>query len=425
MKIAVVGTGIAGNTAAYHLNKEHDITVFEAGSHVGGHTHTHDIVWQGESYSVDTGFIVFNYKTYPNFIRLLEELDVEVQRSTMSFSARCENSDFEYSGSSLNSLFAQRSNLIRPRFYRMIREIMRFNSESLQLLDSNSDELTLGEFLRRGHYHNEFIKYYIIPMGSAIWSTDPRLMYSFPAKYFIRFFFNHGLLNVRDRPDWYVIKGGSREYVKKLTAGFSEKIRLNTPVEWIRRTPAGVLVKARNSEVEVFDSLFLACHSDQALRLLADATDLERRVLGAIPYQSNDVVLHTDEKMLPRRELAWSSWNAHVSDSEIQPASLTYNMNILQSLKAPVQFCVTLNNTQKIHPEKIIKRLTYQHPVYTPDGVKQQSRQHEINGVNSTYFCGAYWRHGFHEDGVVSALTALQHFYMREGYAQLPVRRVG
>lgn len=425
MRIAIIGTGIAGNVAAYHLNKQHDISVFEAADHIGGHTHTHDISWLGKSYAVDTGFIVFNYKTYPNFVALLEELDVDVQKSKMSFSARCENSDFEYSGTSLNTLFAQRRNLIRPMFYRMLQDIVRFNTESLQLLDSDNNDLTLGEFLRRGNYRDEFIRFYIIPMGSAIWSTDPRLMYSFPARYFIRFFFNHGLLNVRDRPDWYVIKGGSREYVKKLTAGFADRIRLKTAIEWIRRTPAGVLVKAKNADVELFDTIFLACHSDQALNLLADASDLEKRILGAIPYQDNDVVLHTDETLLPKRKLAWSSWNAHISDSGTQRASLTYNMNILQSIEAPIQFCVTLNNSQHIDPERIIKKFNYQHPVYTPDGVKQQSRQHEINGVNRTYFCGAYWRHGFHEDGVVSALNALQHFNLREGYAQLPVRRVG
>jgi predicted NAD/FAD-binding protein len=425
MKIAVVGTGIAGNVAAYHLSKEHDITVFEADDHIGGHTHTHDIEWQGRQFAIDTGFIVFNYKTYPNFIRLLDELGVEVQASTMSFSARCEESDFEYSGSSLNSLFAQRSNLLRPKFYRMLREIMRFNREALALMDSGDDQLTLGEYLKRGHYHDEFVRYYIIPMGSAIWSTDPHLMYRFPARYFIRFFYNHGLLNITDRPTWYVIKGGSREYVKRLTAPFTDRIRLNTPVEWIRRSNQGVLIKARNSDVERFDSVFLACHSDQALDMLADASPLEKRILGAIPYKKNEVVLHTDESMLPRRKLAWSSWNAHVSPADTQRASLTYNMNILQSLDAPVQFCVTLNNTQGVDNSKIIKRMTYHHPIYTPDGVLQQARQSEINGIRHTYFCGAYWRHGFHEDGVVSALTALEDFHRREGYAKLPLRRVG
>ncbi|MBD3671487.1 MAG: FAD-dependent oxidoreductase [Gammaproteobacteria bacterium] len=425
MKIAIVGTGIAGNVAAYHLNKEHDITVFEANSHVGGHTHTHDIDWNGKTYAIDTGFIVFNYRTYPNFIQLLDELGVEIQPSNMSFSARCDVSDFEYSGSSLNTLFAQRSNLFRPRFYRMIREIMRFNKEALELLNSVHQEMTLGEYLKRGQYHEEFVRYYIIPMGSAIWSTDPDMMYRFPATYFIRFFYNHGLLNISDRPTWYVIKGGSREYVKKLTASFSERIRLNSTVEWIKRVPDGVLVKAKNSDEEHFDSVFIASHSDQALAMLSDATELEKRVLGAIPYQHNDVVLHTDNTMLPKRQLAWSAWNAHVSKSDTQRASLTYNMNILQSLDAQEQFCVTLNNSDRVDSNKVIKRLSYQHPVYTPDGVRQQSRQHEINGNRHTYYCGAYWRHGFHEDGVVSALNALEHFNTREGYAQFPIRRVG
>lgn len=424
MKIAVVGTGIAGNVAAYHLAKQHDITVFESESHIGGHTHTHDIHWEGRDYAVDSGFIVFNYKTYPYFTRLLEELEVDVQASQMSFSASSAAEDFEYSGSSMNALFAQRSNLLRPRFYRMLREILRFNRESIQLLEQQSSNLTLGEYLKNGAYHEEFIHYYIIPMGSAIWSTDPQLMFRFPAAYFVRFFYNHGLLNIHDRPSWYVIKGGSREYVKKLTRSFSDRIQLNTPVEWIRRTSDGVLLKADGRDTEHFQSVFLACHSDQALRLLSDPSATERRILGAIPYQRNEAILHTDRSLLPKRELAWAAWNAHLS-SDSGRASLTYNMNILQSLDAPVQFCVSLNNTQSIDTDKIIKKMSYDHPVYTPDGVKQQKRQGEINGARHTYFCGAYWRNGFHEDGVVSALNALEHFNNRESYAQLPLRRVG
>ena len=426
MKIAVVGTGIAGNVAAYYLHQQHDITVYEAGRHVGGHAHTHDVQWWGETHEIDTGFIVFNYKTYPNFVRLLQELDVKVQPSEMSFSARCAESDFEYSGSSLNTLFAQRSNLLSPRFYRMLRDIVRFNKESLHLLDSGDEHLTLGEYLKRGHYGEAFVRYYIIPMGSAIWSTDLHLMYGFPAAYFVRFFYNHGLLNINDRPTWYVISGGSREYVRKLTAPFVDRIRLETPVESIRRSEQGVVVKSRDGGEVLYDRVFLACHSDQALAMLADdATAPERRILGAIPYQKNGVVLHTDPSMLPKRRLAWSAWNAHVSPSDTKRASLTYYMNVLQSLRASSPFCVTLNAPESLDASMIITREMYEHPVYTPDGVQQQARQHEINGVRHTYFCGAYWRNGFHEDGVVSALNALNHFNGREGYAQLPVRRLG
>ena len=413
MKIAIIGSGIAGNVAAYKLADEHDLPLFETTSHIGGHTHTHDVILDGRSYAVDTGFIVYNYKTYPNFTRLLKELDVEVQPSAMSFSVKCDRTGLEYNGTTINSLFAQRRNLLRPSFYRMIKDILRFNKEAVEFIQHDDQQLSMAQFLDERGYSNEFIDHYLIPMGAAIWSADPTQMYDFPAGFFIRFFHNHGMLSVDDRPTWYVIKGGSREYVKKLTAKFKNRVKTNSAVEKIYRHSDGVSVHTKDGRTECFDQVFIATHSDQALALLADASPLEQAVLGTIPYQQNDVVLHTDESLLPKRKLAWAAWNYHITKDARDRVPLTYNMNILQSLDAQQQFCVTLNNAEHIDPNKIIKTLSYEHPVFTPDGVDAQKRQAEINGINRTYFCGAYWRFGFHEDGVVSALNALQHFEER------------
>ena len=363
----------------------------------------------GEQQQVDTGFIVFNDRTYPNFIALLSELGVAVQRSAMSFSVRNERSGLEYNGASLNTLFAQRRNLFRPAFLRMIREILRFNREATALLTTKT-ELCLGDFLDAHRYSREFRNDYLIPMGAAIWSTDPRRMLSFPALFFVRFLHNHGMLTLDKRPQWLAISGGSARYVEKLVAPFRDRIRLHAPVQSVRRTPAGVLVKSFDSEAERYDCVFLACHADQALSLLTDASGVEREVLGAIPYQANEAVMHTDTALLPRKRLAWAAWNYHVLRGQGQGVALTYNMNILQNLKSRRTFCVTLNNTAQIEPRHIIKRMTYHHPLYTPASVAAQQRQRELNGVNRTFFCGAYWRYGFHEDGVVSALAALQHF---------------
>lgn len=409
MKIAIIGAGIAGNTVAYHLHKKHDVTIFEAGGHVGGHTHTHEIDLLGHTYSVDTGFIVFNDRTYPNFISMLDELGVAWQPSNMSFSVHCEKTGLEYNGTTLNSLFAQRRNLLRPSFYSMIGDILRFNKESLELL-AEGDEIRLGDYLAKGKYGKSFIHYYIIPMGSAIWSTEARQMMDFPARFFVRFFHHHGMLSVNNRPQWRVIKGGSARYAEALTAGFRNNIRLNSPVTKVRRLKQSVRVTNSIGEEESFDWVFFACHSDQALAMLSDASQQENEILGAIPYQENTIYLHHDRSLLPRRKLAWAAWNYHVTPTPGERVAVTYNMNILQGLNAPEQILVTLNHTQNIDPAKVIKRLTYHHPVYTTAGAMAQARHAEISGVNRTAYCGAYWRNGFHEDGVVSALSALRHF---------------
>jgi predicted NAD/FAD-binding protein len=425
MKIAVIGTGIAGNVAAYRLAREHDVTVFEADDRIGGHTNTVTVPWAGREYAVDTGFIVFNDRTYPRFIGLLDELGVASQASDMSFSVQNEGAGLEYNGTSLNALFAQRSNLVRPSFYRMVADILRFNRRAPRLLAVDAPGLTLGQFLEEQHFSREFIDNYIIPMGAAIWSAEPGVMQRMPASFFVRFFDNHGLLTVNDHPTWRVIQGGSRRYVDKLVAGHRDRIQLNAPVEQIRRLPGHVQVKLRGHDPQRFDQVFIACHSDQALAMLVDPTPQERQVLGAIRYQHNQAVLHTDEKLMPRRRLAWAAWNYHVLRESNGLAAVTYNMNILQGLDAPVQFCVTLNNAEGIDASRVIRTIDYAHPVFTPEAVAAQGRHGEINGVCRTYFCGAYWRYGFHEDGVVSALDALRHFEERRAHEQRDFRRVG
>ena len=408
MKVAVIGTGISGNVAAYHLNKHHKITVYEANDYIGGHTHTHDINHQGKHFSVDTGFIVFNHKTYPNFIALLKELGVEEQLSTMSFGVKCEKTGLEYMGSTINSLFAQRRNIFRPSFWRMILDILRFNREATQLLEQSSDEISLGDYLKREKYSQVFINYYLVPMAAAVWSADLKLMFEFPARYLVRFFHNHGLLSVNDRPDWYVVKGGSKTYAQALTRPFKDCIKLSTPVTRVERLDKGVRVISAEGE-ETYDAVFFACHSDQALRMIQNPTDAEKQVLGAIKYQDNEVLLHTDDSVLPKRKSAWAAWNYHLLDGDQSRVPVTYNMNILQGLDCSDQFCVTLNNSDVIDKDKVLKRLNYHHPIYTRESVAAQARHAEIN-TDKFYFCGAYWRYGFHEDGVVSALNAVKQF---------------
>jgi predicted NAD/FAD-binding protein len=410
MKIAIIGSGIAGNVAAHRLHREHDITVYEAGSHIGGHSHTHMLDMDGRRLAVDTGFIVFNDSTYPRFMTLLDELNVASQPCEMSFSVRNDARNLEYNGTTVNALFAQRRNLLRPSFLAMVRDILRFNRLAPQLLLQGAGELPLGDLLQQQRYSRSFVDHYIIPMGAAIWSTSPGAMFRFPARFFVRFLMNHGMLSVNDRPQWRTIVGGSARYVERLTAGFRHRIRLRTPVEWIKRHPGSVIVKTAGHEPERYDALFMACHSDQALRLLSDPSPAEREVLGAIPYQRNEAILHTDQRLMPRRRLAWACWNYHSIANHQGPLALTYNMNMLQNLDTREPLLVTLNRSDMIDPSRILLRETYHHPVFTPASVAAQTRQREINGSQRTYFCGAWWRNGFHEDGVVSAIDALTHF---------------
>ena len=411
--------------AAYRLCREHDVTVFEAGAYIGGHTHTVDVLAKGRHYAVDTGFIVHNDWTYPNFVALLKELGVPWQDSDMSFSVRCEESGLEYNGTSINSLFAQRLNLVRPSFLRMVAGILRFSSQARALLAPDAADLSLGDYLRENGYSRYFIENYIVPMGAAVWSSRPADMLNFPARFLVEFFANHGFLSVSHRPTWRVICGGSREYVRQLTAPYAARIRLNTPVASLLRRPLKVCLRLGDGTVEHFDQVFIACHSDQALALLADASAAERDILGAITYQENAALLHTDIRLMPRKRLAWAAWNYHIPKKAADRVAVTYNMNILQSLQAPVQFLVSLNRSDQIDPRQVLGSYVYHHPVYTAAGVAAQRRRHEINGTRRTYYCGAYWGYGFHEDGVKSAQDSLEEFARRQQHAQPDLQRVG
>ena len=404
MKIAIIGAGISGLTSAYYLRSRHDITVFEQSDRVGGHTATIDFQHQNQSYAIDTGFIVFNDWTYPNFIELMDELDVESKETEMSFSVRCDSSGIEYGGNNLNTLFAQRRNLLSYSFHKMLQDILRFNREAIQDLENGDiDESTrLGDYLHDNHYGDAFCFRYLVPMGCAIWSASTESMLEFPLLFFVRFFKNHGLLSVNHRPQWRVIKGGSKQYLEPLCQGFRNSIRLNSQISRVNRQDGSVCLMMRDGQKESFDQVIFACHSDQALALLTDASIAERAALASIPYQSNEVVLHSDEALLPRSKRAWSSWNYWLRERYQDRAVLTYNMNILQGINAPQTFCVTLNATEAIDPEKIIQRFNYSHPVFSLDSVVASQHIDRLNGLNQTWFAGAYLGNGFHEDGVLS-----------------------
>lgn len=401
MRIAIVGAGVSGLVCAHMLHCDHELVVFEASDKAGGHANTVRVETETGSYDLDTGFIVFNDRNYPKLERLLGELAVLTQPSQMSFGVS-DGVDFEYNGASLNGLFASRRQAIAPSFHRMIADLVRFNREARQLLASDKDPL-LRDWLTRQRYSRAFVERLIVPQASAVWSADPAQMWSFPARFLVEFFDNHGMLGFRDRPRWRTIAGGSRNYVEALTRSWRDRLRLSTPVTEVRRHPTHVTVSSRGHEPERFDAVVIATHSDQALALLADPSERERELLGAIPYQPNEAVLHTDRSLLPRRRRAWASWNFHLDAGAPGRCTVTYHMNRLQSLRADREFCVTLNRTAVIDPEQIIRTMQYSHPVYTPEGVAAQARHNEISGRNRTHYCGAYWGWGFHEDGVTSA----------------------
>jgi uncharacterized protein len=410
MRIAIVGTGISGLTVAHLLHKRHEVTLFEAAPYVGGHTHTVRVDTPNETHHVDTGFIVFNDRNYPNFERLLRTLGVGWQASEMSFSVSDGAGAFEYSSGSANGLFANRRHLATPTFHRMVADMHRFNHAARRLLEGGDERLTLRDWLEQQRFSRAFIERLIVPQVSAVWSADPRSLWSFPARFLAEFFNNHGMLGFRGRPRWRVIRGGSARYVEALTAPFAHRIRLKAPVSAVERGEDHVLVTVRGATPMRFDHVVLAVHSDQALALLHDPSAGEHEILRSIPYQANEAVLHTDARLLPRRRRAWASWNYHLAENPPGRATVTYHMNRLQSLSAEQEFCVTLNQTARIDPDRVIKRIRYDHPAYTPEGVRAQSRVAEISGVRRTHFCGAYWGWGFHEDGVNSALRVATAF---------------
>lgn len=410
MHIAIVGTGISGMTAGYLLSRDHAVTAYEANRSIGGHTATIDVTRNGRTWPVDTGFIVFNHRTYPNFTRLMDHLHVASQPSVMSFSLQDLGTGLVFSPSSLNGLFVQRRNLVRPAFYRMLADALRFRRQARSLLDRDDERTTLEQYLVDHRYSREFIERFLIPMGAAIWSAGPDAFRRFPARYFVEFFENHGFLNIRDQPRWRVIQGGSRNYIGPLTRPFSDRIRSASPVTAVTRSPDAVTVKTADGRIDRYDHVVIATHSDQALALLEDPSPAEREILGRIAYQENQVVLHTDTSVLPPRRSAWASWNYLGLGSPTKRVALTYDMNRLQSLNAPETFCVSLNIGDRIDPARVLGRFVYHHPIYTPGSLAARRRHHEISGINRTSFCGAYWGYGFHEDGVNSALAVCRPF---------------
>ena len=405
-RIAVVGSGISGLTSAWLLSRAYEVHLYEASDTIGGHTNTEYVEAGGRVWPVNTGFIVYNDWTYPGFIRLMEALGVESEVSDMSFSVQSPANGLEYNGTSLNALFAQRRNLVNPKFLNMIREIVRFNSVTRDELarDLIPADQTLASYLDGHGFSRYFRNHYIIPMGAAIWSASERDIEQFPVRFFLRFFNNHGMLSVYDRPTWRVISGGSASYVTRILEPLGERVYRDTPVTAIQRDADGVTLTSRRG-AERYDQVVIATHSDQALAMLADPTGDEKQILGALPYQDNDVVLHTDASLLPRNRRAWAAWNYHIPEDPAEAVSVTYNMNILQNFRnAPETFCVTLNRNHAIAPERVIKRFRYAHPGFTLDGMQAQASYERIGGHHRTHYCGAYWFNGFHEDGVQSAL---------------------
>ncbi|MBL7250020.1 NAD(P)/FAD-dependent oxidoreductase [Alloalcanivorax sp. C16-2] len=412
-RIAVVGGGISGLTAAWYLSRHHEVTVFEAEPELGGHTYTRDVCREHGDYAVDMGFIVFNDRTYPHFEALLGELGIGRQPTAMGFAVSDAASGLEYCGDGLTGFFGQRRNWASRRHWRLLADILRFNREAPALLERREGEQPLGDYLRAHGYGEAFKRHYILPMGGAIWSCSLARMEAFPARFFVRFFINHGLLALRNRPQWYVVPGGSRSYVRALRARCAARFVTATAVTSVRRRDDGVTVSAGGADQD-FDQVILACHSDQALALLADPDRRERDCLARLPYQSNEVVLHTDTRLLPRHRRVWSSWNALLgAGRDDEPVQVTYNMNILQGLRAPETFCVTLNAGERIDPAHVLHRVRFDHPLFTLDGLAARDTLLADNGARRTWFCGAWCRNGFHEDGVASALDVVQALGVR------------
>jgi predicted NAD/FAD-binding protein len=404
-KIAIIGSGISGLTAAHLLSREHEVTVFESNDYIGGHTHTVRVEQEGNSFLVDTGFIVCNDRNYPNFLKLMEQLNVRVQPTDMSFSVRNNSINLEYNGHSANTLFSQRSNLLRPYFYKLIGEILRFNKTSKLAIEEGSiSAITLNEFIAQHQFSGVFSENYLLPMTAAIWSCNVYQAGNFPLEFFLKFFHNHGLLDIKNRPQWYVLQDGSSSYIEPMTASFRDRIKLNTPALEVLRTDELIKVLTPG-RVEEFDQLIMACHSDQALKLLHQPTVNEERILGAMRYQDNEVILHNDESLMPRKPLSWGSWNFLVGKAEVnEPPVVTYCMNILQGLKSSDPLLVSLNSRDKLDPKKVLQEFSYAHPVFSREFMAAQKRRDEICGIDRIHYCGAYWYSGFHEDGVRSAL---------------------
>jgi uncharacterized protein len=404
MRVAIIGSGVSGLTCAHLLRQEHDVTVFESEFRAGGHAHTRDVLYEGRPLRVDTAFIVYNERNYPIFSKMLKDLNVATRASDMSFSVSDGASNIEWSGSSASTVFAQRQNLVRPVFLTMLADIVRFNRQAQRLLKVPVDpHLTLGEFLEQGNWSRGFLDWYLIPMGAAIWSADPAQILQFPVGTFLRFFDNHGLVGGSDRPEWRTVVGGSRQYVEAITKQLGRQLRLGTSASKIVRRRDGIEVATENGDVETYDHVIMATHSDQALRLLSDPTDAEHEILSAITYRPNTATLHNDVNMLPRRMRAQASWNWR-HDPCVNAPTLTYDLSRLQGLNTMTPLCLTLNQPEAIKPECVIDTTTYWHPVFDTAAMNAQRRHGEISGRDGISFAGAYWGYGFHEDGARSAL---------------------
>ncbi|HET9051613.1 MAG TPA: FAD-dependent oxidoreductase [Candidatus Dormibacteraeota bacterium] len=406
MRLAIVGAGVSGLVVAHLLHRTHDITVFESGAHAGGHAHTVRVDTADETHHVDTGFVVYNQRNYPNFTRLLAELGVATRPSTMTFSVREDAGEFEYSSRLPVGLLARPSHLLRPAFQRMLGDYVRFRGAARRFLRAQGDDdsLAMSDFVAQWRFSRTFVERLLIPLGASIWSADRARFLRFPARYVLAFFDNHGLLSGRDRPQWRTVEGGSARYVEALTRPFRDRVRLSTPVAAITRHDGWVEIRPCGGEPERFDRVVVAAHSDQALGMLTDATPHERSVLEAFPYQVNRAVLHTDATLLPRSRRAWSSWNYHLATDAGAPVGVTYHMNRLQGLEARSEMCVSLNREALIDDSRVVRRIDFAHPLYTTRTLAAQRLHHTVDGVNRTHFCGAYWGAGFHEDGVDSAL---------------------
>lgn len=411
MNIAIIGSGIAGLTSAFVLAKKHKVTLFEANHYIGGHTNTIDVREGNRSIPVDTGFIVFNQPNYPNLCKLFQRLGVESRDSDMSFSVLCERSGIEYNGSGINSLFAQRSNLFRPDHWRMISDILRFNREApAQLGGDLDDSVTVSGYLARHGFSDAFARRYLLPLGASLWSCGAAQFGNFPMRFVIEFLHNHRMLQVDGRPVWKTVRGGSREYVRRMVSNLDAKIRLSTPVAGVRRERGGVEIRLESGEVEHFDEAIMACHADQSLRMVEDPDGLEHDVLVRFPYQPNEVVLHTDTRVLPQRKKAWASWNYRIPARNVSNVTVTYNMNMLQGIESERTYCVSLNLVSKIDASKVIRRISYDHPLFVPGRSAAQSYHGELIRRRGISYCGAYWGYGFHEDGVRSALNVCAAF---------------
>lgn len=418
MKVAVIGSGISGISAAEYLSDKCDVTIYEKNDRVGGHADTHRINVGDKEIDVDTGFIVFNPDNYPRFFQLLKKYEVSYKDSDMSFAVSNQFTGLEYNATNINKLFCQRKNLFNPKFYRMIKDIMRFYREASELLKEDSSDISLGQYLKEKNYSEYFINEHIIPMASALWSGKADLIMDFPAKYLVAFMQNHNMMQIDNRPTWKTVEGGSKQYLKAITEKADFKVRLNTTIRTVVRASQRVTIALDDGAEEHYDKVIMACHSDQALMLLDKTTDLEEAVLGAIKYQKNDVCLHSDTSLLPRNKKAWASWNVIRNEVSKEQCTVSYYMNLLQSLPTSTPVIVSLNMNEQVDTDKVWKYLQYEHPVYTQDTIDAQNQKGNIQGKHQTYYCGAYWGWGFHEDGARSGLEAAKQLLRDSGYAE-------